>query len=190
MKKVGFHRFFCNFHRFFIFYGLVDLQNVILFLQEKPSPVKGLVFDNPNSSLVNYLLAVANVKNVPARNVFSFKNSNEVIKYISENEGIIGVVGINWINQPSAETENYLKKVTVLSVKGATSNDFVYPSQDNIASKKYPLARDLYIINCQGFEGLGMGFSSFVAGQIGQRIVLKSGLVPFKMPGRNIRIVK
>ena len=163
---------------------------MILFLQEKPSPVKGLVFDNPNSSLVNYLLAVANVKNVPARNVFSFKNSNEVIKYISENEGIIGVVGINWINQTSAETENYLKKVTVLSVKGVTSNDFVYPSQDNIASKKYPLARDLYIINCQGFEGLGMGFSSFVAGQIGQRIVLKSGLVPFKMPGRNIRIVK
>jgi phosphate transport system substrate-binding protein len=49
------------------------------------------------------------------------------------------------------------------------------------------LARDLYIINCQGYSGLGMGFAS-VAGDIGQRIILKSGLLPVRMPGRNIII--
>jgi phosphate transport system substrate-binding protein len=31
-----------------------------------------------------------------------------------------------------------------------------------------------------------MGFASFVAGDIGQRIILKSGLLPVRMPGRNI----
>jgi phosphate transport system substrate-binding protein len=31
-----------------------------------------------------------------------------------------------------------------------------------------------------------MGFASFLAGDIGQRIVLKSGLLPIQMPGRNI----
>jgi hypothetical protein len=36
--------------------------------------------------------------------------------------------------------------------------------QNNIAEGTYPLARDLYIINCQGYSGLGMGFPSFVAG--------------------------
>ncbi len=35
-------------------------------------------------------------------------------------------------------------------------------------------------VNCQGFSGLGMGFASFVAGDIGQRIILKSGLLPIK----------
>jgi hypothetical protein len=28
-----------------------------------------------------------------------------------------------------------------------------------IAEGKYPLARDLYIVNCQGYSGLGMGFA-------------------------------
>ncbi len=53
---------------------------------------------------------------------------------------------------------------------------------------KYPLARDLFIINCQGYSGLGMGFASFIAGEIGQRIVLKSGLLPVRTPGRKLKI--
>jgi phosphate transport system substrate-binding protein len=60
----------------------------------------------------------------------------------------------------------------------------------NIAEGTYPLARDLYIINCQGYSGLGMVGFSFVAGDIGQRIILKSGLLPVRMPGRNIIIKK
>jgi len=50
------------------------------------------------------------------------------------------------------------------------------------------LARDLFIINCQGYSGLGMGFASFLAGEIGQRIILKSGMLPKDMPGRKILI--
>jgi len=33
-----------------------------------------------------------------------------------------------------------------------------------------------------------MGFASFVAGDIGQRIILKSGLLPVRVPGRRINI--
>jgi phosphate transport system substrate-binding protein len=33
---------------------------------------------------------------------------------------------------------------------------------------------------------IGNGVPSFVAGDIGQRIILKSGLLPVRMPGRNI----
>jgi phosphate transport system substrate-binding protein len=50
------------------------------------------------------------------------------------------------------------------------------------------LARDLYIINGQGSAGLGMGFASFIAGDIGQRIILKSGLLPVRIPGRKLQI--
>jgi phosphate transport system substrate-binding protein len=35
-----------------------------------------------------------------------------------------------------------------------------------------------------------MGFASFVAGDIGQRIILKSGLLPIRIPTRNITIEK
>lgn len=169
---------------------LIELNEIILFLNQKPSKIKGLVFDNPNSSTVNYLCNLAKVKQVPAKNIFSFKTNNEVLKYISENEGMIGVVGVNWISQPMPEMESIIDKVNVLYVKSNNSAKYIYPSQDNITQGIYPLARDLYIINCQGKEGLGMGFASFMAGEIGQRIILKSGLVPVNFPQRNIRIVK
>ena len=156
-------------------------------MKGKQNRIKGLVFDNPNSSAVRYFKELAGLNDIPEKGVYSFKTNDEVIKYVANNDGMIGIVGINWIAQPLQPMQKTVDQVAVLYVKNA-NNQYVYPSQDNIAAGKYPLARDLYIINCQGYDGLGIGFSSFVAGQIGQRIILKSGLVPFKMPGRNIRI--
>jgi phosphate transport system substrate-binding protein len=86
------------------------------------------------------------------------------------------------------DMQAYVDKVNILSVKSPTGDNFYSPSQNNIAEGKYPLARDLYIINAQGYSGLGMGFASFVAGDIGQRIILKSGLLPVRIPGRKINI--
>jgi phosphate transport system substrate-binding protein len=162
---------------------LISIQEITDFLKGSTSTkIKGLVFDNPNSSSVRYLNNLAGIEESANKNIYSFKTNEEVIKYVSQNSGMIGVVGLNWIEQSNAD----LEKIAVLSVKNVKSNSYIYPSQNSLAEKTYPLARDLYIINCQGYSGLGMGFSSFVAGEVGQRIILKSGLLPFKMPGRNI----
>jgi phosphate transport system substrate-binding protein len=120
--------------------------------------------------------------------VFSFKTNNEVIKFVSENEGMIGVIGINWFYQPTPDMTETINKINVLYVKGLNSNEYYSPTQNDLEIGKYPLARDLFIINCQGYSGLGMGFASFIAGDIGQRIVLKSGLLPYKTPGRKLKI--
>lgn len=168
--------------------SLVDIADVVDFLKGNRTKIKGLVFDNPNSSTMRYFSEVSGIKTLPENDVFSFKTNNEVIKYVAQNDGMIGVVGLNWLYQPKQEMTKFTDNITVLSIKDATSNQYVYPSQENIATRKYPLARVLYIINCQGYDGLGMGFSSFIAGEIGQRIVLKSGLAPMREPSRNIRI--
>lgn len=168
---------------------LIALQTVIDFMKGVPNPrIKGLVFDNPNSSTVRFMKDLAKVKDVPADGVFSFKTNEEVIKFVAENDGMIGVVGVNWLSQPSPEMQDIIHNLNVLSVKGLNSNQYFSPTQNDIAVEKYPLARELYIINCQGYTGLGMGFASFIAGDIGQRIVLKSGLMPIKMPGRKLQI--
>lgn len=167
---------------------LVDLKNVIEFMQGKSnSKIKGLVFDNPNSSTVRYMNTLAKIKSIPEKGVYSFKTNEEVIKFVAQNEDMIGVVGVNWLSQPMPEMQQYLDGINVLSVKGL-DNNYYTPTQNNIAEGKYPLARDLYIINGQGYSGLGMGFASFVAGDIGQRIILKSGLLPVRVPGRKINI--
>jgi phosphate transport system substrate-binding protein len=50
--------------------------------------------------------------------------------------------------------------------------------------------RNLYLVNCEGGPGPGTGFTSFVAGERGQRIVLKSGLLPDSIPSREVIIRK
>lgn len=170
---------------------LIDLKNVVDFMKGKPnSTIKGLVFDNPNSSTVRYMNELAGIKAIPEKGVYSFKTNQEVIKFVAQNKGMIGVLGVNWLTQPMPKMQQYVDKVNVLSVKSLSGDSYYAPSQNNIAEGKYPLARDLYIINGQGYSGLGMGFASFVAGDIGQRIVLKSGLLPARVPGRKINIRK
>ncbi len=168
---------------------LIALNDVVDFMKgSKTTKIKGLVFDNLNSSTVRYISELAGINSIPAENVFSFKTNNEVINYVAENNGIIGVVGINYIFEPSEKIRNSIQKINVLSVQNASDHQYYSPTQNNLAEGTYPLARELFVVNAQGFDGLGMGFSSFVAGEIGQRIILKSGLLPYKVPSRKIRI--
>ena len=168
---------------------LLALKDVIEFIKGNSSnAIKGLVFDNPNSSTVSYIKKLARVDVLPENGVYSFKSNEEVIKFVSENNGMIGVIGVNWISEPSSKMLPYLENINVLSVKALNGSSFVSPTQNNIAEGTYPLARDLFIVNCQGYSGLGMGFASFIAGDVGQRIVLKSGLLPVRVPRRKLNV--
>lgn len=164
---------------------VVDLESVYGFINGRASDIKGLVFDNPNSSTVRFLTEKSGAAKMRESQVFSFASNAEVIKYVSENNGMIGVIGMNWIAQPTPDMAGMMSKIKVLSVRTKNSKA-VAPTQESLAEGIYPLARDLFIVNCQGFPGLGTGFASFIAGEKGQRIVLKSGLLPVRIPGRKI----
>ena len=170
---------------------LIDLEKVIAFVQgNNQKNFKGLVFDNPNSSTVRYIKELAKIDVLPKEKIFSFQTNNEVIQFVAKNEGMIGVVGVNWLSEPTPKMKETVNAVKVLSVKYLKGDNFVKPSQDNIASGLYPLTREIKMLNYQPFAGLGMCFASFVASDIGQRIILKSGLVPVRVPNRNIKIRK
>jgi phosphate transport system substrate-binding protein len=168
---------------------LIAIQDVIDFVHGKAVPnIKGLVFDNANSSTARYISEISGVSVNNQKNVFSFKTNEEVLKYVAKNNGIVGIIGINWIFQPPLDLQETVDNVNVLGVKGINETNYFFPTQDNLAQGKYPLARRLFIVNCQGYSGLGMGFGSFLTGERGQRIILKSGLVPEQIPTRKIKI--
>ncbi|WP_447635973.1 PstS family phosphate ABC transporter substrate-binding protein [Flavobacterium microcysteis] len=174
---------------------VIDLQSVIDFMNEKPvTAIKGLVFDNANSSTIDFLSKKASVTKVDSKNIFALKTSNDVIKYISENDGYIGVVGVNWMTQPMPDMLNSTSNVKVLAVKNVksepNSTEYYKPSQSNLAEGLYPLTRKIYMLNYEGAVGLGMGFATFVAGDIGQKIVLKSGLAPVRLALREVKVRK
>ncbi|MEY4835117.1 MAG: hypothetical protein RI980_1232 [Bacteroidota bacterium] len=165
----------------------ISVSEVFEILKGQKTEVQ-FVFDNENSSTLSYLMEKANVKSL-SKNVTALKSNLEVIKFVSENNNSIGFVGVNWLLNPSIELESTIKEVKVLAV-GESIQKAVKPSQSYIETKEYPFTRKIYLLNYQGRTGLGMGFASFVKSEVGQRIILKSGLVPVKIPTREIRIVK
>lgn len=167
----------------------IDIKDILAIMKGEKTSFSGLVFDNANSSTVNYFKKLANISELPKEKIFSFKTNNEVITFVSKNKGMIGVVGVNWIMQPMPDFQKVVDNISVLEVK-TNNGTFAKPTQDLIASGIYPIRRELKMINFQGKTGLGMGFASFLGGEIGQRIILKSGLVPVIMPGRSIIIRK
>lgn len=172
----------------------VTVESIINILQGKDKSGRQLIFDNANSSTVRYLMGLADIKQLPQTGVYALTTNAEVIKYIYNNPGTIGVIGVNWIAQPDKDLEQYVSSIKTLAVKNLAgkpgSDRFYKPTQSSLALGTYPLMRNLYIINCEGGPGLGAGFASFLAGEKGQRIVLKSGLLPDSIPSREILIRK
>src|SRR5690606_10905551 len=97
------------------------------------SLLSAVVFDNPNSSTVRFLKDLAEVEELPEKNVYALGSNADVIKYIYENPQAIGVIGINWMAQPSPELVQFLEEIKILKVKnqkGKVGDDGYYePSQ-------------------------------------------------------------
>lgn len=64
------------------------------------------------------------------------------------------------------------------------------PDQGTLKDKSYPLRRGVVMMVVEGKSGLGTGFASFVAGHKGQRIILKQGLAPERVPARDVELVQ
>lgn len=173
---------------------LIDLQEVYNLLHSKPSALKSLIFENPNSSVVSYMNRWASVDNEKKENVYSLSSTQEVFEFVAKNPDAIGVISLDAVTEPYPEWEKLVDEINVLAVKDVKksggNNSYFKPNQASLGAGLYPLKRSIYLLNYQGFAGLGTGFASFVVGDIGQRIVLKSDLLPITIPERNIIIRK
>ena len=151
-----------------------------------------IVFDNEKSCNVRMLKEkMMNGADFP-KNCFAVKTNPEVIDFVSKNKSAIGIIGVNWISdRDDTLTRTFLSKVNVLGVSSEKDpGDFFQPFQLYIHSGEYPFCRDMYIINREGRTGLGTGFAAFVAGDKGQLIILKAGMVPATQPVRLVKITK
>lgn len=154
--------------------------------QHKKGSITGeiqLVLDNNSSSTGRYITEIAGKTALKGKNVFSLKKNTEVIEYVKEHKNAIGVIGANWISEKAdSATNSFLKKITVVSLapdrteKGA--GNYYKPYQAYIAQGFYPMTRDMYVLSVETHPGLGSGFAYFINSDKGQRIILKSGIVP------------
>ena len=153
-----------------------------------------VVFDNEKSGIVKYLVDSICAGKLVTSNVFALEYNRDVIEYTSTHPGVLGFIGASWISNPDDSLHlSFHRKIRVVSVSNDSHPDAdnsYKPYQAYLVDKVYPLTRDIYIINAEPRNGLATGFSSFVASDKGQRIILKSGILPAIAPTRIINIRK
>jgi phosphate transport system substrate-binding protein len=153
---------------------------------------KKLVFDNANSSTIKYFIDSTRIASLPKSGVYTLKNNSEVIRYVAEHKDYIGVVGINWLLRNKGDILTHVENVKLMAVKSLPgkkgADNYYKPTQSNLINGIYPFLRNIYMINCEGKNGLGTGFANWLSSPRGQLIVLKSGLGPHKMISRDFNI--
>ncbi len=151
-----------------------------------------LVFDNQNSSTVHYLIDAVCKGDSLSNKLTALSVNSEVINFVSKNPNAIGVIGTSFVSDRDDSTSiSFLKTIKVMAVSKehtATYENSFQPYQAYIATQQYPLYRDVYIILSEPRTGLASGFTSFITSDRGQRIILKSGILPATRPVRIINI--
>lgn len=152
-----------------------------------------VVFDSPKSGAIRHLKDSVLKGQELAKHCFAVADNQAVIDYVEKNKNSIGIIGVSWISDSDDSTSNsFMNRVNVVSLVPANPETAeartMKPFQAYIALKQYPLWRTVQITLREPRVGLGTGFASFVASDSGQRIVLKSGLVPATAPIRIVEI--
>jgi len=152
-----------------------------------------VVFDSDKSANIRYFKELFKLTDQLPSNFYAVKSNAEVIDYVSKNKGAVGLVSVSWISDSDDPASRAFKsKIKVAAVAHQYLNPGTYsmPDQGSIYDKSYPFTRTVSLVSRETFRGLASGFSTFFAAEQGQRIVLKSGLVPATMPIRLVQIKK
>ena len=150
-----------------------------------------VVFDNNRSGNIRYFKELFEITGSLPGNFYAMNTNPEVIDFVSRNKSVIGIVSVNWIsNERDPLSMSFMNKINVLAISNQFLDDrtFYRPYQGSIYDGSYPFIREIYLISRETFAGLGTGFIQWVTAEQGQRIVLKSGLVPATMPIRLVEI--
>lgn len=150
---------------------------------------KVFVIENVKSGITEEVLHLVNKPVLPGH-FYALASNKEVLAYVQAHENAIGIIEYAAIGDTdSAFTREVLKQVNLVAVtrhQDSIQYGFLKPFQYNLQDGKYPFTRKLYVINNTGKSDVGIGFASFICGEIGQKIVLKAGLLPIYQTERNL----
>jgi len=151
-----------------------------------------VVFDNKSSSNLRFIQDSICGKIGVSSDIYAASSSKDVLNFVAKNPYALGIIGVNWISNPNDSTKlSFDNSIRVMSVSRSlhpTIENSFKPFPAFIATGDYPLTRDVYVILTDLRGSLSAGFVSFIAGDSGQRIILKAGLVPATRPTRLINL--
>lgn len=166
-------------------------------------------FDSPGSSLALYMRDSLTNNRPFGKNVLDAGSVKEVFEKVKSRKGSIGVVGVSVLTRDLGENNMTTEeRVAALSndtsaVDGMAINKRMdeagvktlgviryepmprRPYQQYIYDGRYPLTRQIYMITTASPGGLAGAFYTFCLGVDGQRIIMRTGVLPARV-NRNI----
>lgn len=175
-----------------------------------------LVFDNAGGSTVSYLKEKFLDKDKLISdnpNAFAQKNNAEVFDIVKKDKNALGVISVSWLGSDLSAAKNVpldqrvqdytnendtivptlTTEVNVVKVSNPTeANDYdmtaYEPYQVYINSGEYPLFRKVYMISTASNSTVLHSFYTFVTGFAGQKIIMKTGILPFHSSARVVEL--
>jgi len=147
-----------------------------------------LVTDQSNSSNL-FLLKDSIGFRLDSVKIQAAGSNEKVFDYVREHPWAIGAVSFALLSDTDdLQVKKLLNGIKLLGIQRNVSefSESAFPSQGTM--NQYLLVRNIYVIVRNTKVGLATGFASFLLSERGQRIVLKSGILPAAMPGRQIEI--
>lgn len=155
--------------------------------------VPQLVFAGQHSSVVRFVLTKLGYKEKISGNVYALKSTEEVLNYVKGNNNAIGFIPYNFLsNNEDAGVKRVLDSIKILSLRfkdkdGKTIR--VSANQSDIATGDYPLKRNICTeMRFSYDDSLEWLFVNFLFKERGGKIFLKDGLIPARMPARDLDV--
>lgn len=175
-----------------------------------------LVFDNAGGSTVSYLKEKfldkeRKISDNP--NAFAQKNNSEVFDIVKKDKNALGIISVSWLGADLSAAKNVpvdkrvedysnendtivptlTTEVNIVKVSNPTeSNDYdmtaYEPYQVYINSGEYPLFRKVYMISTASNSTVLHSFYTFVTGFAGQKIIMKTGILPYHSSARVVEL--
>ena len=175
-----------------------------------------LVFDNAGSSTVSYLREkfLKDGKKISDNpNAFAQKNNAQVFDIVKKDKDALGVISVSWLgddlekakdipidkrvedyqNETDTIVPSMTTEVNIVRISNPNEkNDFdpkpYAPYQVYIHSGQYPLFRKVYMISTATKSTVLNSFYTFVTGFAGQKIIMKTGILPYHTNPRVVEL--
>ena len=176
-----------------------------------------IVFDHAGSSTVSYLREkfLPEGKTISeVANAYAQQNNSQVFDIVKNDPDALGVISVSWLgedlsaakrvpvevrnsqyqNENDTIVTNLTTEVKILKISNPTEdNDYsavaYAPYQAYIYSGEYPLVRKVYFISTASGSTVMNSFYQFVRGFVGQKIISRTGILPYKMNPRVVQLL-
>jgi phosphate transport system substrate-binding protein len=151
-----------------------------------------ILFDNKESGILRYMVDSISDGKTFSPNLYALNNPIEVLERTSLLPNALGITGYSTISDETSS--NYLtfkdkiRLVRLSKEAVATKENSYLPYAGDIMQENYPLWRPVYALLSDPKSGLSSGLSIFLANEVGQKIILQSGLLPITDP-QNISVI-